>query len=219
MRRIHVAHAVQAALLVFTLGVCTAQAKPLFAPSAVQDLKRSTPEQRQERLFLRQAAAQSRFTAEASRLALERSTDAAVRQIAAAMINHYKQSEPELTHLLNSRGMAWPILANSHTKVISELGRNKGPKFDRIYMEHVALRATATDVEQYERIAGVSKDPTLLAWVERQLPTHRYHLQLAERGAPAGLRLATTPSPPPRRDSAFYTPASTRTMGAGALTQ
>jgi putative membrane protein len=161
---------------------------PMFAASAVEGLKRLTPEQRQERRFLQETAAQLRFTAEAAKLAQTRSSSAAARELASNLVAYERQAQPELLRLLHVRGMALPMLDNDQIKVLKQLGRANAAKFDRLFLQEAGLRAHAYDLRTHERMAQVAQDPALKAWAEQQLPGMRYRLQLAERALPGAER-------------------------------
>ena len=94
-----------------------------FAPAAVAAAGRLSSEAREERRFLRDAAAQSRFELDASRLAFDKSGNGAVRSLAASLINHNNTASLELAHLLHSRGMALPMISNGQRKALNRLAR------------------------------------------------------------------------------------------------
>ncbi|MES2936153.1 MAG: DUF4142 domain-containing protein [Pseudomonadota bacterium] len=159
---------------------------PLFAASAAQSLRPLSVQHRQERRFLRDAAAGLRLQADAARLALQRSGDPAVRELAADVLGASRQREPELLRLLQARGMAQPMLDNAQARTLKMLGRANGRKFDRIYLEEVATRSRAGDIAEHERMLAATEDPMLRRWIERQLPAMRHQLVLAERAVPRG---------------------------------
>jgi predicted outer membrane protein len=196
-------------------GAETASAKPvLFAPSSVATLKRLSPEQREEWRFLKDAAANSRFESDAARLALSRSNNARVRDLAATLINHHTSAAAVLNHMLYVRSMAPPMLGNDQRKLLNRMAKLHGTKFDRMFMEEVGLKSQQLDVEAFERISAAVADPVLRAWIDGTMPTVRYHLQTAEQIMASDTRLAkVTPPPAPPR---YVTKASlaTRSMGA-----
>lgn len=164
------------------LGACVAlcaawptagSAVVAYAPAAAAQAKPSSTGQRLERRFLQVAAANLRFQAEASRLAQARSNNAAVRDVATSLLAHQREVQPELLRLLHVRGMAWPISSPPQDKVLKQLSRLSGAKFDRLYVEEVVVRSHQADVANYEKLAAEAEDPVLRAWVERELPTLR----------------------------------------------
>lgn len=179
-----------------------------FVASGAPAVKRLTPEQKQERRFLQEAAAHLRLQGEAARLALQRGGSLEVRQLAASMLEHNGTAQVEVLHLLHVRGMAMPLTGNDEVRVLKTLARLDGARFDRVFVDEVVVRLAEVDTVSFEKIAGVTKDPQLQAWANRQLPTVRYHLAQAQRTLPDGARLARTPRPAPG--------PRTDTLGAGA---
>ena len=165
-----------------------------FAAAAAVNLKPMAAEQREERRFLKDAAAASRFQSEASRLALGKSNDAGVRSFAATLINHHAAVTTTLQHMLHMRGMAPPMLDNEQRKTLNRLAKIHGHKFDREFMEEIGLKNQQLDVELYEKASLVVKDPTLKAWIDRTVPTARDHLATAQRATPAEVKLAKAPA-------------------------
>jgi predicted outer membrane protein len=171
---------------------------PAFAPAAAASARRMSPEQRQERHFLKEAAANSRFGAEAARMAIARSRDPGVRSIATTLINHHASVGNELLHMLQMRGMAAPMLSDDHRRVLNRLAKLQGARFDREFVDEVALRYQQEDVNHFERASLAAGDAPLGEWIERTLPALRYNLATAQQLAPGGPRLArAAPQPPP----------------------
>lgn len=192
----------------------------MYAAVAAAHARRTSPRQREERRFLKDAAASSRFEAEASRMALARSSDPGLRSFAAMLINHHASASNELLNLLYRRGMAAPMLANDQRKTLNRLARLQGAKFNRVYLEEVALKYQQEDVQYYEKASLVAREPRLKAWIDRTLPTLRYHTAAAERLVPPDLKLARGAggAPPSVTENAFASRASvdTRSMGFGS---
>jgi predicted outer membrane protein len=163
---------------------------PTFAAKSVPGAVRLTADAREERRFLRDAAAQSRFELDASRLAFAKSGNAAVRTLAAALINHDNTVGLELAHLLNARGMAMTMISNDQRKTLTQLAKlGGGSKFDALYMEKVGLGQAAV-ARDYEKAAATIHDPQLNAWIVKTLATIRFHQDLAERAASGRPQLA-----------------------------
>lgn len=165
------------------------QHRPVFAPTAVPTATPASAESREERRFLRDAAAQSRFELEASKLAFGKSGNSAVRSLAASLINHHNAIGLELAHLLQARGMVMPMMTNGQRKDLNRLVKLNGRRFDSTYLQQVGLRQ-AEVAKHYEKAGAALREPQLNAWIARTLPTTRYHLMLAERAAPADPSMA-----------------------------
>lgn len=159
---------------------------PSFSAGAAPALaaSRVTADGREERNFLRNAAAQSRFELDASRLAFTKSGNGTIRALAASLINHHTTVGLELAHLLNSRGMAMPMLADPQRKTLKLLAKAGGSKFDTLYMQQVGL-AQAAVARDYEKASAVLREPQVNAWIVKTLGTTRYHQNMVERASPA----------------------------------
>ena len=186
----------------------------MFAPVAAASAKRLSAQQREERRFLKEAAASSRFEAEAARMALGKSSNSAVRSMAATLINHHAVAGNELLHMLHGRGMAAPMLSNDQRRVLNHLAKLQGARFDREFLGEVALKNQQQDVQSYEQASLMATEPRLQAWIARSLPTLRYHLATAERIAPAEAKLARGAVVPGNR-LASRASMATRSMGSG----
>jgi predicted outer membrane protein len=202
MKCVSVCVVAAAAAIVWTSSaVAGNEAKPqpprpaFFAAAAAVNIKPTTAEHREERRFLKDAAAASRFQSEASRMALGKSNDPGVRSFAVALINHQAVATTMLQHMLHVRGMAPPMLDNDQRKTLNRLAKLHGRKFDREFMEEVGLKNQQQDVEQYEKAGLAARDPALKSWIANTLPTLRYHLATAERSMPPEVKLAKATAP------------------------
>ncbi|HEY0835814.1 MAG TPA: DUF4142 domain-containing protein [Azospirillum sp.] len=173
-------------------------ARHVFAPSAAASARRLAPHEREERRFLREAAAASRFQAEAARLVLAKSMDPGVRSLAATLGGHHSASGDDLLRMLHRRGMAAPMLENSQRRTLSRLVRLQGAKLDRTYVAEVAVLAQQETVAAYEKAGTAVQDPALRQWLAQGVPALRYHLASAERLAGVGAARASGHSAAPR---------------------
>ena len=119
----------------------TSTPRHVFAPDAAANARRLAPHEREERRFLREAAAASRFQGEAARLVLAKSTNEGVRSLAATLGSHHAASGDGLLRMLHRRGMAAPMLENSQRRALTRLVRLQGAKLDRTYLAEVAVQA------------------------------------------------------------------------------
>lgn len=158
---------------------------PGFFATAASGAKPLSLTQRLERRFLQISAANLRFQAEASGLAAARSNNPAVKDLANTLLARQQTAQPELLRLLHLRGMAMPILTNTQFKVLRQLAKLQGAKFDRLYVDEVVLRSYQADIGNYEKVLAQAEDPVLKAWIDRQLPTLRFHYAKAGKALPA----------------------------------
>jgi putative membrane protein len=157
----------------------------IYAAAAAAEAKPLPPAQRLERRFLQITASNLRFQSEASRLALARSNNPAVKDLANTLLARQQAVQPELLRLLHTRGMALPMPTNAHGKTLKRLARLNGAKFDRLYVDEVVMRSSQDDIANYEKVAAHAEDPVLKAWIARQLPTLRFHFTKAGKALPS----------------------------------
>lgn len=184
-------HAILAATLACLAGAAAAAApaRVAYAPAAAAQARPSSPAQRLERLFLQITAASLRFQAEGSRLAEARSNNPSVKDLANTLAERQRAMQPELLRLLHVRGMALPIMTSRQVKVLRQLGKLQGAKFDQLYVEEVVLRSHRDDIANHERLEKDAQDPVLKAWVQRHLPALRFQQAKAGKALPnAALR-------------------------------
>src|SRR4029079_380944 len=125
------------------------------------------------------SASNMRYQAEGARIALARSNNPAVKDLANSLIARQQTAQPELLRLMHTRGMAMPLATNEHAKVLKQLAKLNGAKFDRLYVDEVVIKSYQVDITNYERMALQAEAPVLKAWVERQLPMLRFHFAKA----------------------------------------
>lgn len=157
----------------------------IYAAAAAAEAKPLGAAQRLERRFLQITAANLRVRAEASHLALARSNNPAVKDLAHTLLSRQQTAQPELLRLLHARGMAMPIPGNEHGKVLRQLGKLNGAKFDRLYVDEVVLRSHQADIANYEKVAAQAEDRVLKTWIDRQLPTLRFEFAKAGKALPS----------------------------------
>jgi putative membrane protein len=162
----------------------TAARPPAFAASSLADVRPLSQGQRLERRFLQISAANLRFQAEGSRIALARSNNPAVKDLANSVLARQQTAQPEMLRLMHQRGMAMPLTNNEHGKILKQLGKLNGTKLDRLYVDEVVIRSYQADLTNYERLALQAEDPVLKRWIERQLPTLRMHFAKAGKALP-----------------------------------
>jgi predicted outer membrane protein len=100
--------------------------------------------------------------------------------------------------LLHARGMAMPMLTNEQSKLLRQLARAEGTRFDRLFLHDIGVRAQAQALRQHERSVPALQDPALRMWADERLPRLRAQLVLAGRGFARGnapLTGRSSPSP------------------------
>ena len=176
-----------------------AQPKPavhpnMFAPGSASLVRRLSPEERAERQFLKDAAANARFEVEAARIVLGKSTNQPLRTFATSLASGAGSRSAALHRMLHMRGMAPPMLANDQRKALNSFARINGTRLDREFIVQVGQRSQQFDLQLYERGSAAVRDPSLKAWIDQSLPSLQEHLEMADRAAPRDLKLARAPA-------------------------
>jgi len=141
--------------------------------------------------FMKQAAQHGHAEVATSRLALERSGDAAVKAFAKQMVDDHTRAGQELAKLAAAKGVDLPDEPSTMQQgKIKLLGRIEGRNFDTQYADDYGVKAHESTVMLFEKAEANVKDADLKAWVAKTLPTLRQHLHHAYE-----LKRQTAPKP------------------------
>lgn len=146
--------------------------------------------------FRRLALASDAFEIEASRLALQRSRNPAVRRFAQAMMRDHAASAAAMGGVTApapagplgalvagpaaAPATAAPGLDARHAAMLKQLASLKGRAFDRAYAR-MQLAAHQEAVALYTAFAQGGPDPSLRGIAAETLPTLQHHLGMAQR--------------------------------------
>jgi putative membrane protein len=144
--------------------------------------------------FVKAAAEDGMTEVELGKLALQKSSNDAVKQFAQKMVDDHGQANKELTSLARSKGLKVPTkLDTKHESMVQALRAKSGMAFDSDYAAHMAQAHTRA-VVLFEA-ASQSSDADLAAFAKRTLPTLQQHEQLADNlRASVRTRTASAPS-------------------------
>ena len=108
-------------------------------------------------------------------LAVRKSTDREVRELAEMLVREHRMANTELFNLIRSKGMTPPReIGASHTAVYNQLNQLTGRDFDRIFMAGQVEMHEATITLFQQQIAN-GKDPETLAYARKYLPSILNH--------------------------------------------
>lgn len=150
-----------------------AQATPPMTGSAAQ-MQRSLQNQF-DRLFMLKAAQGNMAEVMTSQLALQRSRNPRVRQIAQHMIAEHGRANAELLRLTSAKRLPMPRFVGAmHTATHDHLSRLTGARFDQMYMAaQVEAHENSINLYQQELVQGRDRDA--LAYARRTLPVILRH--------------------------------------------
>lgn len=128
--------------------------------------------------FVKKVSMSSLFEIEAAEVALERSQNPEVRQIAEKMIRDHKASSDKLKALLVQEKLRFRVsmtLDEEHAEKIRELKEAKSDEFDKTYlaMQEDGHEATIAEFERF--LKAKDTHPALRAFAEKTLPTIKEH--------------------------------------------
>lgn len=133
-----------------------------------------------EQDFLEDAIQGSYAEIEGSKLALEKTEDAQVRQFAEMMIADHQRMADEATALARTKGMSPPDGPSvMQTTEITALRALTGGAFDAMYVNRIGVAAHESTVEMFEQASQDVQDPDLQAMISETLPKLREHLTMA----------------------------------------
>jgi putative membrane protein len=127
--------------------------------------------------FVQEAVAGNLFEVESSKLALDRSQNAAIKTFAKHMIDDHSAAGVKLAEAVNQAKLARPPLKLDarHQAIIEDLAGRKGADFDQVYVD-VQHKAHIEAVALFESYSATGEDGQLKALAGQLLPTLKGHL-------------------------------------------
>jgi putative membrane protein len=138
-----------------------------------------------EPAFMSHIAANHLYEIEVSRLAEARATSPRVRSLARTLASHRAHARQQLALLMRAHGMVVPVrLAPDKASKLHRLeALRPSPDFDAAYVRVVGLEDHEQGIALLERARRETRDPALIAWIDRTLPVMRRDLQAAQQVA------------------------------------
>jgi putative membrane protein len=172
---------------------------PTQAPGPAPAATASRAESVTGQEFMRLAAMSDRFEIATSRLAQQKSQNAAVKQFAETMIRDHEKTTAELQQMSAAAGgmpqnqartggqvarTAGPGpqdgLDQQHAALLQQLEQASGAGFDRLYARQQAM-AHQQAVDMFRNYAQQGDTPALRQWASGTLPALEHHLQMAQQ--------------------------------------
>lgn len=130
---------------------------------------------RADRDFLEDASTNGWLAADVARVAVERSTNAQVRNYAQGLLNHHVSANTELATLATTRGVRLPAKDRKPTE---EWMKKEAKEFDADFLEE--MENVHEDVVDLFKDATGSKDAEIAAFAQKHLPTLQAQLMQAK---------------------------------------
>jgi putative membrane protein len=115
-----------------------------------------------------------------SKLALEKSNNASVKEFAQLMVKDHTKMKNELTALAQQKSLVLPTdLDEEGKEKLKEFSNYKGAEFDKEYMDKMAESHEKVH-EKFEKFAQDAKDPAIKDWANSCLPMLGEHMNKAK---------------------------------------
>ncbi len=130
--------------------------------------------------FVKKASCGGMAEVKAAETALQKASDANVKQFAQRVVDDHAKANRELEDLASRKG--WKVektIEEKHQKELDKLNGMSGQEFDKAYMD-CQLKAHEEAVKLFKQESKSGQDPDLKAWATKTLPTLEEHLRLAQ---------------------------------------
>ena len=114
--------------------------------------------------------------------------NAQVKQLGQRLVQDHGSANQELTQIAQQNGVMLPNdTSRKDGHMESKLHGKTGADFDKAFVEH-ALTDHEKDIRKFQKASQDVKDPQLKAWIDKNLPVLRQHLEMARTaGASVGV--------------------------------
>jgi putative membrane protein len=133
----------------------------------------------EDKEFVNKVAMSGMTEVELGQLVVGKTSNEDVKAFAQRMIDDHSKGNEELKTLAASKNITLPAaIGSKEKKMIDDLSKLTGEKFDREYIEEM-VEAHDKNVVLFEKEASKGKDAETKAWAEQKLPTLREHQKMA----------------------------------------
>ena len=162
-------------LAVFSMPILTYAQQPQS-----QKTQNTTNFAAPDREFILKAAEGGHTEVMLAEIALNKATNADVKQFAQRLADDHSKGNEELKTLAASKGVTLPAEnAVKSQKLKTGMEKHSGATFDREYIKDM-IKAHQKNIAMFEREARNGRDNEVKAWATQKLPTLREHLQIAQ---------------------------------------
>ncbi|MBW4603910.1 MAG: DUF4142 domain-containing protein [Calothrix sp. FI2-JRJ7] len=114
------------------------------------------------------------------KLALQRSTNASIKQFAQAEINEQVDVRNSLSRIAPKLGVTVPSTPNAKNQALSaRMSQLRGENFDRAFLQEAGINAHLENAAVYQREAAFGQNQDLIAVANKALPTISTHFNTA----------------------------------------
>ncbi|HEX7316482.1 MAG TPA: DUF4142 domain-containing protein [Pyrinomonadaceae bacterium] len=133
-----------------------------------------------DRKFMMMAATGGMAEVEMARLALEKSSNDAVKQYAQKMIDDHTAANNELMQVASMKGVTLPAQPDAkQMAMMMKMQKLSGMEFDMMYVKEAGVKGHEGMEKLFMKESMGGKDMNAKAFASKTLPTVRMHLQMA----------------------------------------
>jgi putative membrane protein len=132
--------------------------------------------------FVATAASGSALEVEASKLAMERTKNASVRNFAQKMVDDHSKASAELRALPTASSVGnLSAMIPKHNEQLKKLRELQGAAtFDREYATKIGVSVHEETIDLFQKAADAAADSQIKAFAQKKLPELREHLKMAQ---------------------------------------
>lgn len=132
-----------------------------------------------DKSFMTNAAEAGHAEIEASKIALEKSSNQAVKDYAQKMIDQHTTVDEQLKQLASSKDVTLPAEPSMAQRAkIAILEKLKGNTFDKRYASMIGVSAHEDAVKLFQKSSKEAQDPDVKTFAAKTLPGLQEHLQM-----------------------------------------
>jgi putative membrane protein len=140
----------------------------------------AAPVSNDDRAFVQKAAEAGMTEIEVGKLAQQKGSDDAVKQLGRRMVDDHTKANGELKKIAGDKGIDVPAkLDKSGEKEVDQLSKLSGSAFDQAFVKH-EVSDHQKAVKAFDREAKSGKDSDLKSFASQTLPDLQEHLKLAQ---------------------------------------
>jgi putative membrane protein len=135
-----------------------------------------------DKRFMTDAAEAGSTEINASKIALEKSANPAIKDFAEMMIGDHTTASDELKKLAASKNVTLPDGPGAMQKAkIAVLSKLSGAHFDREYASVIGVSAHTDAVALFQKASTDAQDADVKQFASKILPTLQHHLEMAKK--------------------------------------
>ena len=132
--------------------------------------------------FVAKAAEAGQFEVEIAKLAVEKSSDPAVKTFAQMLVDDHGAANDKLRQIASGHQLALPAaLPEAKKQALEQLSRLSGAAFDRQFVKLVGIQDHQHDIAEFEKAGQAAQSPDVRSFAQSSLPTLKKHLASAQK--------------------------------------